>query len=215
MHAHWKVSLAACTLLLFYGVLASAADMNDCQNPSVMEGPAGIIRTSTLVGTTVLDPQNQALGRIKDVLLDAQTGRASFVVLDAEATHASHAMLVVPYDALRVGSYPAQHRLWVVLDLRPDQVRVAPQISNNQWQMLEKPAVPGASPRFLSDQDVYRGSPDQQPDGPDPECPAAVVPGCGSAAARRPLCSMAAVAERLWHRVRGVFGLWGRGVTQR
>ena len=106
MHAHWKVSLAACTLLLFYGVLASAADMNDCQNPSVMEGPAGIIRTSTLVGTTVLDPQNQALGRIKDVLLDAQTGRASFVVLDAEATHASHAMLVVPYDALRVGSYP-------------------------------------------------------------------------------------------------------------
>ncbi len=150
MHAHWKVSLAACTLLLFYGVLASAADMNDCQNPSVMEGPAGIIRTSTLVGTTVLDPQNQALGRIKDVLLDAQTGRASFVVLDAEATHASHAMLVVPYDALRVGSYPAQHRLWVVLDLRPDQVRVAPQISNNQWQMLK-------NPRFLEQaRDFYQ-----------------------------------------------------------
>ena len=60
------------------------------QSQSAKQGSAGIIRISTLVGTTVLDPQGQKLGRIKDVLLDSQTGQVTFVVLNAEAPDSVH-----------------------------------------------------------------------------------------------------------------------------
>ena len=91
------------------------------------------------MGTTVLDPQGQKLGQIKDVLLDSQTGQATFVVLDAEVPASGHAMLVVPYQAFRVSFNPLDHRQSVLLDLRPDQLHAAPQIRDDQWEMLQNP----------------------------------------------------------------------------
>jgi hypothetical protein len=104
-----------------------------------MQDSAGIIRTSTLMDTTILDPQGQKLGRIKDVLLDSRKSYATFVVLDAEAHCPGHAMLVVPFQALWVSFNPLDHRQSVVLNLRPDQLRAAPQIHNDEWQMLQNP----------------------------------------------------------------------------
>ena len=133
MNARWTVSLAVGTAVLFCGtVLATAAEPNAGQNQSAMQCSAEIIQSSTLVGTTVLDPQNQKLGQIKNVLLDAQAGQATFVVVEA-----GQAMLVVPYQALRVSFNPTDNRQSVVLDLRQDQMATAPQIQNNQWQLLQ------------------------------------------------------------------------------
>ena len=140
MNARWTVLLAACTAVLLCGaLLATAAEPKSGQNQSAMQGSAGIIQNSTLIGTTVLNPQSQKLGRIKDVLLDFQTGQATFVILDAEVSGSGHAMLVVPCQALRVSFNSSENRQSVVLDLRPDQLRVAPQIQDNQWQMLQNP----------------------------------------------------------------------------
>jgi hypothetical protein len=91
------------------------------------------------MGATVLNPQSQNLGRLKDVLLDAQTGQASFAILDAEIPGAGHAMLVVPYDALRVSVNPSDHRQSVVLDLRPEQLRAAPQTGSDEAKMIQNP----------------------------------------------------------------------------
>ena len=124
MNTRWSYLLAACMAVLLGGAfLASAAEPNLGQSQSAVQAPAGIIRISTLMGTTVLDPQAQKLGQIKDVVIDSQTGQGSFVVLDADVPGSGHAMLVVPYRALWVSVNPVDKRQSVVLDLRPDQLR--------------------------------------------------------------------------------------------
>ena len=164
MNARWTVSLAAATAVLLGGALrATAAEPNRGQNQPAVQGSAGIIQDSTLMGTTVLDPQSQKLGQIKDVLFDSQTGQATFVVLDAEAPGSGHAMLVVPYQALRVSVNPSDHRQSLVLDLRPDQVRAAPQIQNNQWQMLQNPHFLQQARDFYQIRTYYAARPIDDP----------------------------------------------------
>lgn len=138
MMVRWITSLTAATAVLFWGaLLATAAEPNLGQNQPAIQGPAEILQNSTLVGVTVLNPQNQRLGQIKNVLIDTPTGQATFAVIEANASGAGKAMLVVPYQALRVSFDAAQNRQSVVLDLRPDQLGAAPQIRNSQWQMLQ------------------------------------------------------------------------------
>jgi sporulation protein YlmC with PRC-barrel domain len=118
---------------------ATAAGPSVAENQPAMQGASGIVPISALVGTTVIDRQGQRLGQIKDGMLDSRTGQVSFVVLDAEVLGSGHAMLVVPYQALRVSFSPTDNRRSVVLDLRPEHLRAAPQIDKNQWQMLQNP----------------------------------------------------------------------------
>ncbi len=150
MNARWTHSIAAFAAVFFCAAPLVAAPPFFCAAPVETAAPptisqnqpagqARIIQDSTLVGATVADPQGQKLGLIKDVVFDSQTGRATFVVLDAEIPASGHAMLVVPYRALWVTSNPLDHRQSVLLDLRPDQLHAAPQIQNNQWQMLQNP----------------------------------------------------------------------------
>jgi hypothetical protein len=132
MNARWTIFLTASTaLLLCVATLATAAE------PNMGQTQAATIRNSTLMGATVLDLQNHKLGLIKDVVFDAQSGQATFVVLDAAGPASAHAMLVVPYSALRVTINPADKSQSVALDLRQEQLQAAPKIQNNQWQMLQ------------------------------------------------------------------------------
>jgi sporulation protein YlmC with PRC-barrel domain len=139
MNVRWTVSLAACVAVLFCGsLLAAAAEPNIGQNQPARQDSAWIIQNSTLISTPVLDPQGQRLGQIKDVLLDAQTGQPTSVILNAETIGSGHALLIVPYGALRAGVNPADNRQAVVLDLRADRLRAAPQLqeqSRNVYQI--------------------------------------------------------------------------------
>ena len=140
MSVRGMLSVAAFMAVFSYGVpLATAAAPIINQDRPAAIAPAGLIQNSTLMGATVVNPQGQKLGLINDVLLDSQTGQATFVVLDAEVPQSGHAMLVVPYRALWVSFNPIDHRQSVVLDLRPDQLHSAPQIQNSNWQVLQNP----------------------------------------------------------------------------
>ena len=142
-----------------------------------MQGSTGIIRISTLLGTTVFNPQSQKLGQIKDLLLDSRTGQTTFVVLDADVPGASHAMLVVPFPALRV-SFTADNRQLVVLDLRPDQLAASPQIRNNQWQMLQDPQFLERARNFYQPRTYTAARPIDNPSTPCPPMPCPVAPPC-------------------------------------
>jgi sporulation protein YlmC with PRC-barrel domain len=139
MNVRYAVFLAAMAAMLVWASLpAGAAEPNMSQNQAAIPGSAGILQNATLVGTPVLDTKNQRLGQIKNVVLDASTGRATFVVIEAKASAGGQAaMLVVPFQALRVSLNAAENRQSVVLDLRADQIGAAPQIQNNQWQLLQ------------------------------------------------------------------------------
>jgi len=126
-----------------------------------------MVQNLTLVGTTVLDPQGQQIGHIKHVLLNTQTGQATFVILDAESLGPGHAILVVPYQALRISFNPSDRRQSVVLDRRPDQLRVAPQIQNDQWQLLENPQFLEQARNFYQIRTYYSAArPIENPSSP-------------------------------------------------
>jgi len=173
MNARWTASLVACAAVLLWGALrATAAEPNLSQNQPATQSSAAIIQNSTLMGTMVLDPQIGKLGRIKDLLFDSRTGQATFVVLDAEIPGAGHAVRVVPYQALRVGLNPTDHRLSVALDLRPDQLRIAPQIQSNQWQMLQNPQFLQQARDFYQIKAYYAARPiDNVSMSPPPSAP--------------------------------------------
>lgn len=180
MNARGTVSLAAFTAVVFSGVMvAIAAGPNIGQDQSAVQGPpAGIIENLTLVGATVLNPQGEKLGQIKHVLLDAQAGQATFVVIGADASGSSRAILVVPYQALKVNFNAADNRQSVVLDRRPDQLRTAPRIQNNQWEMLRNPQFLEQARNFYQVKTYYTAarpidsaSPPSLPPSPLVPCP--------------------------------------------
>jgi hypothetical protein len=140
MNARWKISLAAGTVMLLFGTsLAPAAEPTFVHDRSAVQGSAGIVACSTLMGGTVLSLQGEKLGSINDIMLDPRTGQATLALVDAKIPGPDHAMLAVPFQALWVSSNPLDHRQSVTLNLRPDQVRAAPQIQSGQRQMLENP----------------------------------------------------------------------------
>jgi hypothetical protein len=127
----------------------------------------------------VVYPQGQDLGRIKEVLFDTQTGQATFVILNPVAPAAGHAMLVVPYQALQVSSNPPDNRLSVVLGLRPDRMAAAPQIQNDQWQMLQNPQFLEQARNFYQIKTYYAARPidnSNAPSLPPASPPPSVVP---------------------------------------
>ena len=157
MNVRSHVLLAACTALLFCGALAAtAAETKTGQNQPAGQVPAGgIIQNVTLVGTTVLDPQGQKLGSIKHVMLNAETGQATFVVLEAAASGTDHGMLVVPYQALKVSFDATDRRQVVRLDRRAEQLLAAPQVRNDQWELLENPQFLQESRNFYQIRTSY------------------------------------------------------------
>ena len=123
MNTRGTRSLAAGVAVVLCGALAAAAAASDMvQKIPAIQGSPVLIRNSELIGSVVLYPQGNTLGRIKDVLFDSQTGQATFLILDAESTATVHPMLVVPYQALQVSVNPADNHLTLVLGLRPDRL---------------------------------------------------------------------------------------------
>ncbi len=108
MNARWTICVAGFMGVLLFGVLlANAAAPGIGQDRSPMLGSTGTIEISKLVGMTVLDPQGQKLGWIKDVLLDSRTGQATIVVLDAGTLGSGHPMTYSAARPIQNPSMPA------------------------------------------------------------------------------------------------------------
>jgi len=178
MKAHGKVFVTVGTgVLLCAAIGAAAAKAVDGQNLSAIQGPpVEVVKNLTLVGATVLDPQGIHLGKIQHVLLDAQTGQATFVVLDADSLGPGHEILVVPYQALRITYNPSDRRQSIVLDRRPDQLRAAPRIQNGQWQLLENPQFLSLARNFYQIRTYYTAA--RPIDNPSPPSLSAMPAPC-------------------------------------
>jgi sporulation protein YlmC with PRC-barrel domain len=63
-----------------------------------------LLSTSTLVGTTVKNPQGEELGKIQDLMLDPQTGRIVSAVLSFGGTlGVGEKRVTIPWETLTVG----------------------------------------------------------------------------------------------------------------
>ena len=138
MNVRWKIiTVVGTAAILCAALTVAAAEPQSGQNQPAVKTPMETSRVSNLMGATVLYPQIQKLGQIKDILIDPQGGQATFAVVDAEIPGSGHAMLVVPYQALQVTNAAADNHPSVVLNVRSDRLRDAPQVPNNQWQLLQ------------------------------------------------------------------------------
>ena len=141
MNRHGTFFLVATSAVIFsgfYGAVPTvAAEPNTVQNKPAVQGLPKAIQDLTLVGSTVHNLSGQKLGEIQYVLLAPSTGQAKFVILDAEGPGSAHMTLVVPFQALRVSFNHAEKRQVVEMNIQSDQLASAPQIRNNQWQVLQ------------------------------------------------------------------------------
>ena len=178
------LSLAAfAAVLLSASLPATAAGSNMDRNQSPAHDSARVIENSALIGKTVLDSQGQAVGRIKDLLLDYQTGQAIFIVLDANSAPANHATFVLPYRTLRLSFNPADHRLRVVIDQRPSQLYSASQMKIDQGQVIDDLPEPARNLYQLSS---YPAVPTDTSSAPCPPAPCAEPPSRNSSYAGWP-----------------------------
>jgi sporulation protein YlmC with PRC-barrel domain len=137
MRTHCYFLPAVVVTAIFISNVASAASKNAAGNRLPEMAAPAITQVSHLMGASVSNLQGKEVGRIKDILLDPKTGSASFAIVDAEIPCAGRGMLVVPYHALRVSA--VNNGRSVVLDLRSENMHVAPSIRDNDWRVLQNP----------------------------------------------------------------------------
>jgi sporulation protein YlmC with PRC-barrel domain len=139
MRTHCFSLVAAFVTAIFVANVATAAPPNAAENRAPEATAPQVTQVTHLIGATVSNLQGKELGRIKDILLDSKTGSASFAIIDEEIAGAGHGMLVVPYQALRVSAVTGANRHAVALDLRSENLHVAPSIHDNNLRVLQNP----------------------------------------------------------------------------
>jgi len=121
---------------------ATAAPLNSSRDSMTMSGDW--IRASQFVGMNVRDSQNQAIGEVKDVVVDLSSGRVVYTVLASGGVLGiGDKLFAVPMPAYSFSS--ADHRL----SLNVDRTRLqsAPVFDRRDWSSA-------TNPTFVTD--VYR-----------------------------------------------------------
>ena len=90
----------------------------------------------TLVGAGVRNPQDESLGDLKDVMIDADSGKIAYGVLSfGGVLGVGNKLFAIPWDAFRVDS--EKERL--VLDVPKNRLKDAPGFDSNHWPNFADP----------------------------------------------------------------------------
>jgi sporulation protein YlmC with PRC-barrel domain len=106
------------------------------------QAPDPVNRASHLIGMTVKNQQNQTLGKIKDVVLDLQNSRVSYVVLQkAGQTQGTGSNLAIPLSHFT----PSADRQSLILNSDLGRIENSTGFSDNNLPAMSDPAF-GAQP---------------------------------------------------------------------
>ena len=178
--------MAAATLVAVYGLVGIAA----AEDPRASgQAAQGQLRSSKLIGATVLNRQNEELGTISEIVT-GPSGRGNFVVFSSGGVLGiGGKMIVVPWAALRIREAREGEKATAVLDLAKQRLEQAPSFAkdqrpdfnNQEWiskiesfykekQDERQPAQPGAEQRHPSHQTTPQkprtGAEERQPARP-------------------------------------------------
>ncbi len=82
-----------------------------------------VLSASTLSGDRVVNPQNESLGKIEDIMIDLETGRIAYCVLSfGGILGMGDKLFAIPWQALQLK--PEEHAF--VLDIRKEKLENAP-----------------------------------------------------------------------------------------
>jgi sporulation protein YlmC with PRC-barrel domain len=117
------VGAAVVSIMIATTVMAQPA-----MNPSMYRG-------SKIIGSDVENPQGEDLGDIKDVVIDAQTGRVAYaVVAFGGVMGLGDKYFAVPFEALRAeAGQRAGDQERFLLNVDKERMKNAPGFDQNRW----------------------------------------------------------------------------------
>ncbi len=115
-------------------------DQNDSSRgvftPNQNQYPAPVNKAGSLIGMKVKNQYNETLGKIKDIVIDLQSGRVAYVVLEkAGRTHGTGANISVPLSAFT----PSSDSKYLILNANKSQVQSAWGFSRNNYPPMGNP----------------------------------------------------------------------------
>ena len=112
-----------------------------------------ILSTSTLTGTTVLNPTGTKLGDIKDLMIDVPNGRVSYAVLDFGGfLGIGDKLFAVPLEAFTVNTKDET----LVLDIDKKRLENAPGFDKNNWPSTADDTYLSSVYEFYGQREAYQ-----------------------------------------------------------
>lgn len=113
---------------------------NETINPGVLgvgRLNARVLSASSLASDDVYDPKGEKLGSVKEIMLDIQAGKISYVVLSFGGfLSVGEKLFAVPWSALTVDT--ENRRL--VMDTNEERLNEAPGFDKDNWPNMADPA---------------------------------------------------------------------------
>jgi sporulation protein YlmC with PRC-barrel domain len=105
--------------------------------PDLRHGPGPhVMGASTLVGNDVVSPVGEALGSIKEIMLDMRAARVRYAVLSVGGfLSVGEKLFAVPWEALTLDTENKRF----VLDVTRERLDSAPGFDKNQWPDMADP----------------------------------------------------------------------------
>ena len=139
--------LFPCTLIV---AAALATPLRAADNVAAGSAKAmtSLYRVSTLESLKVYNRNGENLGKIKDLVVDARTGKISYAVLDFGGfLGIGDKWFAVPWHAFKYETSNNEEQL--VLDVSKDRLKNAPGFNSSRWPNMADPTFSAISIRFM------------------------------------------------------------------
>jgi sporulation protein YlmC with PRC-barrel domain len=122
---------AMCLLVTAIGAWSLASPATSAQDKGLQA--AGLMRASQVAGMDVLNPANEKLGDIQDVLIEQQTGTIAYATLSFGGfLGMGDKLFAIPWAALK----PTADRKAFTLDIPKERLKKAPGFDKKSWPDL-------------------------------------------------------------------------------
>ena len=151
-----------CAAVLYSEDQSTANMMNQPQNQH-----ARYVRVRDLLGSQVINPQSQDLGKIEDVVINSDTGKIRYGILGYGGTMGvGMKYLATPWSTMRLvlkGTKTLNggtaDRDYFVLDISQDALKTAPSFDNDHWPNFADTQWTNTIDRFYSEQRAQKAQP--------------------------------------------------------
>lgn len=91
------------------------------------------VKASSIIGTSVVNPEGQSLGDIKEVVIDPHTGKVAYsVVAFGGFLSMGEKLFAIPFSAFKYNFDSNEY----ILDVSKERLAAAPGFDVNHWPML-------------------------------------------------------------------------------
>lgn len=91
------------------------------------------VKASSIIGTSVVDPHDESLGDIKEIVIDPQSGRVAYVVVSFGGfLSMGEKLFAIPFSSFK---YQVNQNRYV-LDVSKEKLKEAPGFDSDHWPTM-------------------------------------------------------------------------------